>query len=176
MLDGKRPPGERVLVWDCEGYFAGTGLAEELALDGHSVDLATSLDAIAPFTDETLEGPQVRRRLHEVGVRQHRGVQLTEVSSGGVRGTDEFGEPFEHETDAVVLVTQRLSEDALYHELVSDRDALAAEGIEAVYRIGDCVSPRIIAEAVFDGHRLAREIDSEHPDRPLPYTRERLVL
>src|SRR3712207_8544001 len=23
MLEGKAPPGERVLVWDCEGYFAG---------------------------------------------------------------------------------------------------------------------------------------------------------
>ena len=176
MLDGKRPPGERVLVWDCEGYFAGTGVAERLALDGHSVDLATSLHVIAPYTDETLEGPQVRQRLHEVGVRQHRGVQLLEVTPGGVRATDEFGEPFELETDAVCLVTQRLSEDALYHELVADPAALEAEGIEAVYRIGDCVSPRIIAEAVFDGHRLGREIDAEHPDHPLPYVRERLVL
>jgi dimethylamine/trimethylamine dehydrogenase len=176
MLDGKRPPGERVLVWDCEGYFAGTGVAERLALDGHSVDLATSLHVIAPYTDETLEGPQVRQRLHEVGVRQHRGVQLEEVGPGGVRATDEYGEPFELETDAVVLVTQRLSDDALYHELVSAPGALEAEGIEAVYRIGDCVSPRIIAEAVFDGHRLAREIDAENPAVPLPYTRERLVL
>jgi dimethylamine/trimethylamine dehydrogenase len=176
MLDGKRPPGERVLVWDCEGYFVGTGLAERLALDGHSVDLATSLHVIAPYTDETLEGPQVRQRLHEVGVRQHRGVQLVEVAPGGVRATNEFGEPFELEIDALVLVTQRLSDDALYHELVSDPDALAAEGIEAVYRIGDCVSPRIIAEAVFDGHRLAREIDADDPAGPLPYRRERLVL
>jgi dimethylamine/trimethylamine dehydrogenase len=131
---------------------------------------------IAPFTDETLEGPQVRRRLHEVGVRQHRGVQLLEVTPGGVRATDEYGDPFELATDAVCLVTQRLSEDALYHELVSDPAALEAEGIEAVYRIGDCVSPRIIAEAVFDGHRLAREIDAANPAEPLPYTRERLVL
>ena len=46
----------------------------------------------------------------------------------------------------------------------------------AVFRIGDCVAPRLIAEAIFDGHRLAREIDSEDPAVPLPYTRERLVL
>jgi dimethylamine/trimethylamine dehydrogenase len=45
-----------------------------------------------------------------------------------------------------------------------------------VYRIGDCVSPRIPAEAIFDGHRLAREIDGEDPAVPLPYLRERLVL
>ena len=38
--------------------------------------------------------------------------------------------------------------------------------------IGDAVAPRIISEAVFDGHRLAREIDQPDPDRPVPYLRE----
>ena len=45
-------------------------------------------------------------------------------------------------------------------------------GIEALYRIGDCVAPRLIADAIFDGHRLAREIDSHDPAEPLPYLRE----
>ena len=176
MLEGKTPPGNRVLVYDCEGYFTGDGVAEKLALEGFAVELATGLDQIAPYCDETLEGPQVRQRLHDVGVRQRRGILLQEVSSGGASATDEFGEPVELEADAVVLVTQRLSDDRLYHELVADAEALRAEGIEAVYRIGDCVAPRIIAEAIFDGHRLAREIDSEDPAVPLPYLRERLVL
>jgi len=34
----------------------------------------------------------------------------------------------------------------------------------------------IVAEAIFDGHRLAREIDSENPAVPLPYRRERISL
>ena len=54
--------------------------------------------------------------------------------------------------------------------------ALKAEGISAVYRIGDCVAPRLVADVVFDGHRLAREIDSANPEDPLPYKRERRVL
>jgi dimethylamine/trimethylamine dehydrogenase len=93
-----------------------------------------------------------------------------------VTATDEFGEALELEADAVVLVTQRLSDDALYLELKAGEDTLAAEGIEALYRIGDCIAPRLISEAIFDGHRLAREIDSESPAIPLPYLRERLVL
>ena len=93
-----------------------------------------------------------------------------------VGGTDEFGEPLELEADSVVLVTQRLSNDALYLELAQDLEALGAEGISALYRIGDCVAPRIIAEASFDGHRLAREIDADDPATPLPYKRERIVL
>ena len=88
---------------------------------------------------------------------------------------DEFDRPVELEADAVVLVTQRLSDDALYHELRADEERLDAEGIEAVYRIGDCVAPQLIADAIFDGHRLAREIDSENPAVPLPYVRERPV-
>ncbi|HXV95699.1 MAG TPA: hypothetical protein VD695_04050, partial [Gaiellaceae bacterium] len=117
-----------------------------------------------------------REHLHRLGIRSRTGAMLTAVEPGRLTARTEFGEPFELEADAVVIVTQRLSDDALYRELRADVDGLAAEGIEAVYRIGDCVAPRIIAEAIFDGHRLGREIDSENPALPLPYRRERLVL
>jgi dimethylamine/trimethylamine dehydrogenase len=176
MVEGKRPPGDRVLVWDGEGYFTAAGLAEKLAADGLSVELATCLERIAPYCDETLEGPMLRQHLHRVGVEQRRGFVLSGIEPGRARGADEYGEPVELEVDGVVLATQRLSDDALYHELVADELALEEAGIEAVYRIGDCVAPRIPAEAIFDGHRLACEIDSENPAIPLPYRRERLVL
>jgi dimethylamine/trimethylamine dehydrogenase len=44
--------------------------------------------------------------------------------------------------------------------------------VQAIYRIGDCVAPQLLAEVIFDGHRLAREIDSEDPATPLPFLRE----
>jgi dimethylamine/trimethylamine dehydrogenase len=176
MLDGKVPPGKRVVVYDGEGYFTAAGLAEKLAGEGFEVELATCLERIAPVTDETLEGPMLRQHLHDAGISQRAGFSATEIAVGGIRGTDEFGEPLELEADAVVLVTQRLSNEALYLELAQDLAALHAEGIAALYRIGDCVAPRIVAEASFDGHRLAREIDSDDPGTPLPYRRERIVL
>jgi dimethylamine/trimethylamine dehydrogenase len=176
MLDAKAPLGERVLVLDADGYFMAAGVAEKLAGDGFSVEIVTPHEKVAPVCDETLEGPLLRRHLHEVGIRQRTGTMLAAIERGRVRATNEFGEPLELEADAVVLVTQRLSDDALYLELKADGDTLADEGIEGVFRIGDCVAPRIIAEAIFDGHRLAREIDSEDPAVPLPYRRERLVL
>jgi dimethylamine/trimethylamine dehydrogenase len=70
-----------------------------------------------------------------------------------------------------VLATQRLSDDALYRELVDDQGDL-----EGVYAIGDCVAPRVIADAIWDGHRLAREIDSADPATALPWKRERTAL
>ena len=62
-----------------------------------------------------------------------------------------------------MLVTQQVSDDALYRELVGRSGGARGVGIEAVYRIGDCVAPRMISEAIFDGHRLAREIDGPDP-------------
>jgi dimethylamine/trimethylamine dehydrogenase len=38
------------------------------------------------------------------------------------------------------------------------------------------VAPRLVADCVFDGHRLAREIDSDNPEVPLPFKRERHVI
>ena len=175
MVEGKTPPGERVVVYDSDGYFMGPDLAERLAVDGHRVDFVTSLDDVSPFSEETLEQVFLKERLHELGVAMHRSVALDEVEPGSVSGADEFGDPFRLDADAVVLVTQRVSNDDLYLELRADQARLAAEGIEAVYRIGDCVAPQLIADAIFEGHRLAREIDCEDPAVPLPYVRERPV-
>ena len=176
MVEGKRPPGERVVVYDAEGYFVAAGVAELLAQEGHQVQLVTNLEQIAPICDQTLEGPLLRRRLHDSGVALERGVTLTAIEPGGASALDEFDQPLQLAADGFVLVTQRLSDVALYRELRADPDALAAEGIEALYRIGDCVAPRMIADVIFDGHRLAREIDSPDPAVPLPYLRERMTL
>ena len=137
MLEGKTPPGERVLVFDADGYVMAAGLAEKLAAEGHSVELVTPHERIAPICDETLEGPLLRQHLHEVGVHGRTGTTMTGIEPGRVTAVDEFGEAVELDADAVVLVTQRRSDDALYSELKAGAETLADEGIEALYRIGD---------------------------------------
>jgi dimethylamine/trimethylamine dehydrogenase len=176
MLEGKTPPGQRVVVFDADGYFVAPGLAEKLVADGYEVELVTCHDLVSPLSDETLEGALLRQHLHDTGIRMRTGTLLTGIQPGRLTARDHVGEPLELEADAVVLVTQRLSNETLFLELSSAEDRLRAEGIEAVYRIGDCVAPRLIAEAVFEGHRLAREIDADEPAVPLPFRRERLVL
>jgi len=173
VMDGKRPPGRRVVVYDAEGYFVGPGIAELLADEGLETHLVTSLDSVSPISDLTLEGPMLRQHLHERGVTAHRGVTVLAVEPGLVSGEDEFEEPWSLETDGIVLVTQQVSDDSLYRELMNDPSLLSASGIEAVYRIGDCVAPRMISESIFDGHRLAREIDGADPSVALPFDRER---
>jgi dimethylamine/trimethylamine dehydrogenase len=173
MAQGKQPPGQRVVVYDTDGYYVGPGVAEFLAGGGFEVHLVTTYPVVSPISDGTLEGSMLRKHLNEVGVTVHCGVTITDLGPEQVAGFDEFDGAWSLRTDATVLVTQRRSEDRLYRELTSDTDALTSAGIEDVYRIGDAVAPRMISEAVFDGHRLAREIDSSNPARPLPYLRER---
>ena len=72
-----------------------------------------------------------------------------------------------------MLCTARISNDELYRELKSDKARLQQEGIESLYVIGGAAAPRMIVDSIFDGHRLAREIDSANPEMPLPFIRER---
>ncbi len=164
VLEGKRPAGNRVVVYDADGYYAGPGVAELLAGEGFTVELVTCHDQVAPFGAETLEDALTRERLHAAGVTLRRSVTVTAADERGVDGEDEFGEPVRIAADGVVLVTQRVADDALWDEL---------EGVPGLYRAGDCVAPRLMAEAIFDGHRLAREIESPDPLTALPYLRER---
>ncbi len=93
MRAGKRAKGEGVVVYDCEGDFLGTRLAERLALEGHAVTFVTALDEVSPTSVERYEGALVRRRLHELGIAMHRRTTLTAVHEDRVEARDEFGVP-----------------------------------------------------------------------------------
>ena len=173
MLENKRPMGEQVIVYDCDGYFMGASIAELLQLDGYQVTIVTPHLEVAPLCNETLEGPRLRHRLHEIGVEVLTTASLSSVDQVGMRIRHQFGQVTEVAADAAVLVTQRISCAELYNDLTGQN--LEGSGIEGVYRIGDCVAPRVLADAIFDGHRLGREIDSYSPGTPLPYRRERFI-
>jgi dimethylamine/trimethylamine dehydrogenase len=177
MVRGAEVLGDSVLVYDTDGYFMASSIAERLAEQGKRVTLVTNHAEIAPSMFLSGEGAHMYRRLHELGVRLYPSAMVTRLEPGVVRGAHVLcEEDLSWEADAVVLVTQRLSDTRLYTALMSDPAALAANGIEGVFRIGDCLEPRIIADVVFDGHRLGREIDSPDPTRPLPMIREHRVL
>ena len=159
-------------MYDTDGYYVAPGVAELLAADGFEVTVVTTFAVLSPVSDETLEGDMLRAHLHRAGVARLPATTITGIGAGSVTGHDRHGEPWSADCDGIVLVTQQVSQDALYTELASDQAALAAAGIRGLYRIGDALAPRMISEAIFDGHRLAREIDAENPAQPAPYLRE----
>lgn len=179
LVEGQRPAkGSYVTVYDTEGVYMGAGIAQLLAAEGYKVSVVTPHAQVAAEGDLTLDGPAIRASLHGSGVAMYREVSLTAAHHGVVVGVGEFEELFSLETDALVLVTMRAPVDDLYQELISDREALAKAGIQAVHCIGDAMSPRPLAEVTFESHRLAREFESPDPAIALPYKREplRLVL
>jgi dimethylamine/trimethylamine dehydrogenase len=91
---------------------------------------------------------------------------LTKVSAGHVTiGHVYTGREQTIAANAVVMVTARLPDDGLYHELMADEDADAQAGIASITRIGDCLAPGAIFHATYAGHRYARELDTEPSDR-----------
>jgi dimethylamine/trimethylamine dehydrogenase len=167
--------GKRVVVVDSDGYFMGPGIAEALAKRGHEVNFATRGEHVGEFQRYTREIPHTLKDLRELGVSLHTETAVTPVGESSVALTS----PDRTETiefDTIVLVGTRQSDSALYNGLTSRKDEWESNEVSAVYRIGDCVRPHFIAEAIFSGHRLAREIDSENPVKQKPFIRERRIV
>src|SRR5262249_31234753 len=122
------------------------------------------------------EAPFIRRRLDELGVSMLTQTIVDAIQPGDFSAHDAFGRPLQLNADAIVLVTQRVADDRLYRDALSQAENLREAGVRRLFRVGDCVAPRMVADAIFDGHRLARELDGENPERPLPHTRERSRL
>jgi dimethylamine/trimethylamine dehydrogenase len=177
MVQGKEfPAGDApVVVYDADGYFMGASLAEKLVRTGRRVIYVTPRSAVAPYTHHTGEDQLLVPLLHDLGVQLVRDYAVTEITPGLIRAAPRLpGDSLrEWDAGAIVLVTQRTPRTALYRELIARSAEWAQAGIQAVYRAGDCLSPRQqVADAIFDAHRLAREIDSNDPTIPLPWIRE----
>jgi dimethylamine/trimethylamine dehydrogenase len=175
VVEGEKPIGQRVLVLENEAYFMGASIAQKLAGEGKDVTLVTQAADVADYMHYTLEAPMLHRDLHRLGVDIRTYTMVDSIEPGACTLYNVWDDRHKDkvEVDTVVLCTQRLSNDELYRELKADPTALEREGIEALYLIGDASAPRMIVDSVFDGHRLAREIDSENPAMPLPFIRER---
>jgi dimethylamine/trimethylamine dehydrogenase len=175
IVTGTKTPGQRVLIYDCEDYFVGVSIAQMLASQGHDVTIATPHAVLAEHMNSTLEGGFMRRDLRRLGVRILTETTVEEVRPGAVI-TSDIWQPKateEHQVDTVVMASARVSNDGVYRELRSRPDDLAEAGISGLYVVGSANAPGMIINSVFQGHRLAREIDSEDPMDPLPFIRER---
>ncbi len=77
---------------------------------------------------------------------------------------------------SLVMVTSRAPNDELELELSADPRVLADSTITSVCAIGDCLCPSTIAAAVYEGHRVAREMDLPPQDPDMPFKREQILL
>jgi dimethylamine/trimethylamine dehydrogenase len=192
VIAGKAVPGRRVLVLDGDGHFMGITLAELMANQGKEVTYVCDAADVAEYGAFTMEAGNNKRMLFEKRIKTYTnhwvdaiepgrvrlsylykfGPDLLGPTSGAVPRRDNGGE-FDLEIDAVILVTSRYSDTGLWREMKARKAEWAGNGIEDVYRVGDCKAPTQLNQALWDAHRLAREFDSPHPATPLPWIRER---
>jgi len=173
LMDGRLPRG-RVLVFDDEHYYLAGVLAELLARAGCSVHYVTPEADVSTFTHNTLEQERIQAQLLNLGVRIHPHRVLQSVAAGSAALACTYtGREEVLEVDALVPVTERISQDQLAVELLGDPQALATACITSVQCIGDAFAPGIIAAAVYAGHRAACCIDG---DEEVPPRRERIAL
>jgi dimethylamine/trimethylamine dehydrogenase len=174
IMAGNLPAHGPVLVYDDDMFYLAGVLAERLAKAGLEVVYVTPGDTASSWTVNTLEVIFVNKRLRSLGIKVITAHDLVGVKDGVVELVSGYGEPPQHiAVGAILPVTARLPEDALYHELTGNAAALQDAGIKSVTRIGDCLAPGLIAYAVYGGHRYARELDTNDVGevkfrRPLP--------
>lgn len=172
IMAGRYPSG-RVAVYDDDHYYMGSVLAELLVQKGCDVVFVTPASRVAEWSFNTLEQGAIQARLLESGVdvRVTRGLQS--VQPGGVELRCSYtGRVDVLVCDAVLMVTARLPEDALYLALRSRQPEWSARGIRSVRVIGDANAPAAIAWATYAGHRYAEELDAPPLGDALPFRRE----
>ncbi|RLL63581.1 oxidoreductase [Paenirhodobacter hankyongi] len=172
IMAGRLPKGA-VVVFDDDHYYMGGVMAELLAKAGCTVTLVTPSAYVSDWTLNTLEQGAIHRRLVENGVKITLNTGIAALHAGGVETECVYtGATARLGCDAVVMVASRISDDALYHDLLARQGDWADAGIRSVKVIGDACAPGPIAWATYAGHRYARELDQPDIGDALPFRRE----
>lgn len=175
IMAGAQPP-DPVVVFDDEDFYMGGIIAEKLRRDGRRVTLLTPMPLVSGWTSYTLEQQKIQARLIEIGVDIVMNQNLTAISGEDLTLACSFTErPSRGYAASVVLVTSRIPDDELYCALVGDGETPLAGGLSSVQRIGDCLAPTTIAQAIFSGHRQAREFGGP-PSPEVPFLLEPVAL
>jgi len=166
VMNGVIPPGP-VLLFDDDGFYYGSVMAEALRAAGREVVFVTPAESAAPWTANTLEFPHIQKRLRELEVTLITGHNLLAFDGEAASLDDVWSGRVRRQPCASVLsITARLPNDALYQALTAREDEWRRAGIKAVRCIGDALAPGAIVHAVYAGHRFARELGEPVTDGP----------
>ncbi|MEM9146390.1 MAG: FAD-dependent oxidoreductase [Pseudomonadota bacterium] len=169
IMEGRLPHGPTV-IFEQNGYYMGSVIAELLAGQGLAVTLVTDDDSPSAWAGNTAEARRARKRLISLGVTIVTAHTVGRFDGAVAELSCGYGGPAQRiACEALVPVTARTPRLELYHDLL-------AMGPEAagcsVTRIGDCEAPGIVAQAVHAGYRFGLEFDAAvDRDQPLPHER-----
>lgn len=147
VLLGRVQVGNRVLI--IGGGLVGCELALHLCQKGRGVTIIEILDSIARDTG-LANRSHLLKLLGDYQVNVLAQNQVVEVKDESAIFSDRYGCRSEMQLDSVVVATGMISNGGLY-------DALRDKKFE-VYAVGDCVAPRKVLNAIWEGFRTARLI------------------
>ena len=160
------------VIYDDDHYYMGGVLAELLAEQGCQVSLASPAPLVSYWSQFTLEQERIQYKLMRLGVKLYPQHVMSGIENDCVTLINTIsGEGIELKRDAVLLVSDRVSNDSLYYEI---QPALKEGKLQSLRVIGDAEAPNIIAQAVFSGHLAAREFD-ERKVEGTPFKVERIM-
>jgi 2,4-dienoyl-CoA reductase-like NADH-dependent reductase (Old Yellow Enzyme family)/thioredoxin reductase len=143
--------GANVVIVDDNGDYLPLGLARMLAVMGRKVTVVTHDDAVGHRLKPTHELAWIYPRLIEEGIEVVTSSFIEQVAPHRVELSHSWsGRRTELAADTLILSMMRRSADGLFGELRGRRDR--------VIRIGDCVAPREVDDAIFEGFREAFNI------------------
>ena len=152
VIQGTAPQQGRAVVLDDDGtrYVAGT---VEILLDqGIDVELISRHNALFPGTEPTLDLGEIYARLFSKGLTYHLNSWARSIGDRNVVTYNLYTSTIEivEEVDFVVLGTKPRADDSLYRELKGQ--------VRGLHRIGDCLAPRRLDNAIYDAELAGREL------------------
>jgi hypothetical protein len=156
VLQGKADLGQNVLLIDYDGHHRATATAEWIVNQGKSCYMITSSLFIGAELGPLQDLYLTRQRLLQKGVTFCPDIAVMEINGErgkkGAKGFNVYSNAWMEwgPYDSVVLAMGQRVDDALYFSLKGK--------VKELYRIGDCVAPRKVDMAIWEGHKLGREI------------------
>ena len=151
VLENRANVGKSVVIADWRCDWVGLGLAEKLAMEGCAVRLCVNGD-MAGQSLHTFLRHQWAGRLHKLGVEVVPYMRLFGADADTVYIQHVMSEEAVlcNDVDTLVLAYGHDSVSGLYDELEGQ--------IGDLHMVGDCLSPRTVEEAIFEGLKVAAVI------------------
>jgi NADPH-dependent 2,4-dienoyl-CoA reductase/sulfur reductase-like enzyme len=156
VLDQEVEVGQNVCLIDYDGHHRATATAEYLADQGKTVHIICSSLFIGAELGPTQDLYLTRQRLLQKGVTFTPDIAVMEVSgeigNKTIKGFNVYNNVWDEWSgyDTLVLAMGQAADEDLYFALKGK--------VKELHRIGDCVAPRKVDMAIWEGHELGRTL------------------
>ncbi len=150
VLKEGTPIGGKVLLIDGDGHHKATSTAEFLADRGNKVDILTDALFVGVELGPIGDLYSSRQRLLQKGVTFTSDIRVQEIDGTAVKAVNVYSNEISvyGGYDTIVIVTPNRPNQDLYLRLKGK--------IKELYRVGDCVAPRKIDMAIWEGNKVGR--------------------